>query len=192
MENLMELLAGRRSYRRFEQKEIDSSIIDEMMIATRLSSSAANRQPLSYIIIQGRNKVEQVFEFTKWAAALPPELGQPKEDEIPALFVAVVQNTDINANSDTDAGLAISNMTLAAWNHGVGSCIIANCNKPKLSEMFGLVDNEKLHSVIGFGYPSHKSYIVPMDQGDSNNYYLDDNRDYVVPKRKLADIVTYF
>ncbi len=32
---------------------------------------------------------------------------------------------------DTDAGLAISNMTLAAWNHGVGSCIIGACDKSR-------------------------------------------------------------
>lgn len=192
MENLMELLAGRRSYRRFEQKEIDSSIIDEILIAARLASSAANRQPLSYIVVEGRNKVGQVFDYTKWAAALPPELGQPKEDERPTLFIAVVQNTDINANSDTDAGLAIANMTLAAWNHGVGSCIIANCNKPALSELFGLAENQKLHTVIGFGYPTHRSLIVPMEQGESSNYYLDENKDYIVPKRKLSDIVTYF
>jgi nitroreductase len=188
----MELLASRRSYRRFEQKNIDSSIVDEILIAARLASSAANRQPLSYIVVEGKNKVGQIFDYTKWAAALPPELGQPKENERPTLFIAVIQNKDINENSDTDAGLAISNMTLAAWNHGVGSCIIANCNKPALSELFGLTENQKLHSVIGFGYPTHKSVIVPMEQGESNNYYLDDNKDYVVPKRKLSDIVRYY
>lgn len=192
MENLMELMAGRRSYRRFEQKEIDSSIIDEILIAARLASSAANRQPLSYIVVEGRNKVAQVFDYTKWAAALPPELGQPKENERPTLFIAVVQNTEINANSDTDAGLAIANMTLAAWNRGVGSCIIANCDKQALSELFGLSESQKLHTVIGFGYPTHKSLIVPMEQGESSSYYLDENKDYVVPKRKLSDIVTYF
>lgn len=192
MENLMELLAERRSYRRFEQRKIDSSIIDEILIAARLASSAANRQPLSYIVVEGKNKVDQVFDYTKWAAALPPEQGQPKENERPTLFIAVVQNTDINANSDTDAGLAIANMTLAAWNHGVGSCIIANCNKTALSELFGLSENQKLHTVIGFGYPTHKSLIVPMERGESSNYYLDENRDYIVPKRKLSDIVTYF
>ncbi|MCD7835784.1 MAG: nitroreductase family protein [Lachnospiraceae bacterium] len=192
MENLMDLLKGRRSYRRFEQKEIDSLIIDEILTAARLASSAANRQPLSYIVVEGGNKTEQVFEYTKWAAALPPELGQPKENERPTLFIAVIQNTDISANSDTDAGLAISNMTLAAWNHGVGSCIIANCNKAALSELFGLSVNQKLHTVIGFGYPAHKSIIVPMESGESFSYYLDENKDYIVPKRKLSDIVTYF
>lgn len=192
MDNLMELLKTRRTYRRFEQKEIEQSIVDEMLMAARFASSAANRQPLSYIIVEGKNRVAQVFEYTRWAAALPPELGQPKEEERPMLFIAVVQNLDINRDCDTDAGLAISNMTLAAWNHGVGSCIIGACNKEKLSELFGLAENQKLHTVVAFGYPSHKSTVVPLNQGEEFKYYLDENGDYIVPKRKLSDIVTYF
>lgn len=192
MENLMELLKTRRSYRRFLQRSIDTAVIDEILEAARYASSGMNKQPLSYIVISGEEKVSPVFELTKWAAALPPELGQPKDDEKPALFIAVIQNTDLNANSDTDAGLAISNMTLAAWNHGIGSCIIGNCNKPKLSEMFGLNDKQKLHTLVGFGYPSHKSTIVDMDDTEAYSYYLDEDKNYIVPKRKLSDTVTYF
>ena len=114
MDNLMELLATRRTYRRFEQKDVSQEIIDEMLVAARLASSAANRQPLSYIVIKDADKVQSVFEQTRWAGYLPAEIGQPKEDEQPVLFIAVVQNLDINRDCDTDAGLAISNMTLAA------------------------------------------------------------------------------
>lgn len=135
MDQLMELLKTRRTYRRFQQREIDQSIVDEIMKAAVMASSAANRQPLSYIIIQGKNKVEQVFKHTRWAAALPPDQGYPKEGEHPVLFIAVVENLDINPDCDTDAGLAISNMTLVSWNYGVGSCIIGACDKAKLAEM---------------------------------------------------------
>ncbi|MBO4980818.1 MAG: nitroreductase family protein [Lachnospiraceae bacterium] len=188
----MELLETRRTYRRFEQKEVSREILDEILQAARLSSSGRNAQPLSYIVIRDKEKVDQVFEQTRWAGYLPPEQGQPKEEERPVLFVAVIQNLDINKECDTDAGLAISNMTLAAWNHGVGSCIIGACNKPLLSEMFGLKESQKLHSVVAFGYPSHKSYIQPMEKDGDIRYYLDENRDYVVPKRKLEDMVSYF
>ena len=90
MNNLMELLATRRTYRRFEQREVSQEIIDEIIIAARLASSAANKQPLSYIVVKDADKVANVFEQTKWAGYLPPEIGQPKEDERPVLFIAVV------------------------------------------------------------------------------------------------------
>ena len=79
-------------------------------------------------------------------------------------------------------------MRLAAWAHGVGSCIIGACDKNKLSEMFGLTENQVLHTVIAFGYPSHISSIEDM-KDDNVKYYLDENMDYVVPKRRLSDIV---
>lgn len=190
MENLMQLLETRRTYRRFEQKEIPEEVLEEVLTAARLASSAANRQPLSYIVVRDAEKTAEVFSYTRWAGALPPELGQPKEGERPVLFIAVVQNTDINQNCDTDAGLAIGNMTLAAWNKGVGSCIIGACDKAALSKLFGLTETQKLHSVVAFGYPSHESHIVDMADG-AFAYSLDEKKDYVVPKRTLKEIVRY-
>ncbi|RKJ20367.1 nitroreductase [bacterium D16-50] len=191
MDQLMELLKTRRTYRRFRQREIPQETVEEILEAARLASSAANRQPLSYIVIREPEKTAQVFGFTRWAGALPPELGQPKEGERPVLFIAVVENLDINRDCDTDAGLAIGNMTLAAWNRGVGSCMIGACDKAALSELFGLGENQKLHTVVAFGYPSHESHIVDMESPEEFKYYLDENRDYVVPKRKLSDVVRY-
>lgn len=191
MDNLMELLKTRRTYRRFAQKEISGEILDEILEAARLASSAANKQPLSYIVVRNPKDVAEVFSYTKWAGYLPPEDGQPKEDERPVMFIAVVENLDINKNCDTDAGLAISNMTLAAWNRGVGSCMIGACNREELSKLFGLTENQALHTVVAFGYPTHESHVTDMEENQFR-YYLDDKRDYVVPKRKLSDVVRYF
>lgn len=191
MENLTELLKTRRTYRRFEQKAIDKTIVDEILLAARYASSAANRQPLSFVVVEGKEKTDEVFGYTKWAGYLAPELGQPKENERPVLFIGVVKNKDINPNSDTDAGLAISNMTLAAWNRGVGSCIIGACDRPALSKLFGLTDKQELHSVVAFGYPTHESHITDVENPDEIKYYLDEKGDYVVPKRRLEDVVKY-
>ena len=68
--------------------------------------------------------------------------------------------------------------------------MIGACNKPKLSEMFGLTENQQLHTVVAFGYPSHESHITDVKDGEIK-YYLDENQDYVVPKRKLEDMVKY-
>lgn len=190
--DFMELLTTRRTYRRFEQREISQDILDEILTAARLSSSGGNRQPLTYIVVKEACKVNQVFAQTRWAAYLPSELGQPKEGERPVLFIAVVENLNINSDCDTDAGLAIGNMTLAAWNRGVGSCIIGACNKPVLSEMFGLTGEQKLHTVIAFGYPAHTSRIEDMGKDGDVKYRLDDNGDYIVPKRRIEDVVKYY
>lgn len=187
---LMELLKTRRTYRRYEQRKVDGSIIDEMLLAASYASSAANRQPLSYIVVQSEEKLKAVFPMTCWARYLPAEQGKPKEAEQPVLFVAVVQNTDISTECDIDVGLAISNMTLAAWKHGVGSCIIGAFDRARLSEVFSLSTNQVLHTMVAFGYPLHKSRLTAIEGGDIR-YYLDKNGDYVVPKRNVKDIVQY-
>ncbi len=187
---LMELLKTRRTYRRFKQEAVSDEIISDILTAARYASSAANKQPLSFVIIKSPDKVKEVFGYTKWAGYLPPEQGQPKSGEEPVLFIGIIENTDISQNCDTDAGLAIANMTLAAWNHGVGSCIIGACNKTEISKILGLGDNQKLHTVVAFGYPTHTSHIEDVKDGNIK-YYLDNDKNYVVPKRKTEDIVRY-
>jgi len=187
----MELLKTRRTYRRFKQQPISDEVLGDMLTAARYASSAANKQPISYVVVRTPEKVKEVFDQTKWAGYFPNDAGRPKAGEEPVLFIGIVENLDISKNyADTDAGLAISNLTLAAWSHGVGSCMIGACNKPKLSEMFGLTENQQLHTVVAFGYPSHESHITDVKDGEIK-YYLDENQDYVVPKRKLEDMVKY-
>ena len=41
-------------------------------------------------------------------------------------------------------------------------------------------------------FRSHESHIVDMESPEQFKYYLDEKKDYVVPKRKLEDVVTYF
>ena len=190
--DMMELMKTRRTYRRFTQEPVPQEVLDDILLSTRYSSSAANKQPLRFIVIKDKEKVDEVFQYTTWAGQLPKELGWPKDDERPTLFIAVIENPEISAWCDTDTGIALANMTLAAWAHGVGSCIIGACNKPVLSEMFGLSEKEKLHSVVAFGYPTHKSTIVDPEEDGKLNYYVDDKVDYYVKKRKLSDTVSYY
>lgn len=58
---LLELLKTRRTYRRFEQKEISQEIIDEMLTAARYASSARNAQPISYVV--PKRKLEDIVTY---------------------------------------------------------------------------------------------------------------------------------
>ncbi len=188
--DIMQLLETRRTYRRFEQKAVPQDVLDDILESARIANCGANRQALNYIVVNKPEDVKKVNGLVYWAAALPKELGTPKENEIPTLFVAVIEDLAAQGN-DTDAGIAIANMTTAAWAKGVGSCIMGAIDRPQLSELFCLKETDKLHTMIAFGFPSHKSTIVPVMDG-SLKYYLDENKDYCVPKKKLEEVVRYF
>ena len=189
--SVMDSLATRRTYRRFEQKAVPQDVIDDMIEAVRLSSCGANRQALRLVIINKPEDVARVQPLVKWAAYLPPEQGTPKADELPTLYVAVVQDTTVSGDLSTDTGIALANMTLAAWDKGVGSCIMGAINRPALTEMMALPETEKLAYMVALGYPTHAARVVPMTAETGVKYYLDENRDYCVPKRSAAEIARY-
>ena len=186
--SVMEKLLTRRTYRRFEQKSVPQDVVEDLIDAVRLSSCGANRQAVRLIVVQSPEMAAKVHPLVKWAAYLPPEQGTPKAKELPTLYAAVVQDTSIPGDLNTDTGIALANMTLAAWDKGVGSCIMGAINKPALTELLGIEEPQKLAFMVAFGYPTHKARIVPLTQETGVKYYLDENRDYCVPKRSREEI----
>ena len=186
--SIMEKLLTRRTYRRFEQKSVPQDVVEDLIDAVRLSSCGANRQAVRLIVVQSPEMAAKVHPLVKWAAYLPPEQGTPKAEDLPTLYAAVVQDTSIPGDLNTDTGIALANMTLAAWDKGVGSCIMGAINKPALTELLGIEEPQKLAFMVAFGYPTHKARIVPLTQETGVKYYLDENRDYCVPKRSREEI----
>ena len=186
---IMLLLEKRRTYRRFDEtRQIPDEVILDMKNAARLASCGMNRQSLRYIYVRTPEKVNEVFDITKWGAALPDGQGQPKTGERPTLFVAMLFPK--GARNPFDEGLAASNLTLAAYAHGVGSCIIANVNHARLREILNIDESLDISCVVGFGYPTHESRVVEIGEGEDTKYYLDENRDFVVPKKRIKDMAT--
>ena len=187
---LMKLLETRRTYRRFDQsKKLPENVINDIIKSIGLVSSAANLQPLRYTFVTEEVMTEKLFNSVKWAARLPKELGTPKEGEKPVMYVVVwYDEKDKNTWIDIDLGLAISNMTLAAWNHGVGSCIFGSMNPKEVRDLMGYNKNAIVSSIIAFGYPTHTSTLIEMEDNQVA-YSLDNEKNYIVPKRKLEDIV---
>ena len=181
--SVMQLLATRRTYRRFVQKPVPRDVVEDMIQALRLSSCGANRQALKLVVVQSPGMVAQVHPLVKWAGYLPPEQGTPKAHELPVMYLAVVQDTAIPGDLATDTGIALANITLAAWDKGVGSCIMGAIDRPALSRLLGIDAPDKLAFMVALGYPAHAARVVPLTPETGVKYYLDESRDYCVPKR---------
>ena len=186
--DMMEFLRERRTYRRFEQRPVAPEILTEAVDAARIASCGANRQTVRYIIIESADAVAAVQPLVHWAAYLPPEQGAPKPGELPTAFIAVLQDDNLPGASDVDVGLALGSLTAAAWAHGVGSCIMGAINRPALTELLALPEGVRLCCMVALGYPTHESHLVPMQDGNVK-YYLDDNRDFCVPKREMEEVL---
>lgn len=188
---LLELLKTRRSYRRFNQsRPIPDKVLTEILQAQQYASCSRNIQSLRYIAVRTPELVEQIFPLVGWAGALPDSTGRPQDGDHPTMFIVVLDDKNVqNPRTAVNVGLAVSNMTLAAWNHGVGSCIIGNVARAPLRTLLNLDDRFSIFAVIAFGYPTHTSTIQEVTDGESLVYYLDEQNNFVVPRKKVSDIV---
>lgn len=188
---LEKLLQTRRSFRKFDQsKKIPHNIVKKIIDSQRYASSAGNGQKLRYLVVETEELVEKVFTYTGWGALLPDKKGMPKEGEHPVLFIFVLYDkNDDGPYIGCDTGLAISNMTLTAWNEGVGSIILGNINRNKLQELLEIPENMHIHTAVAFGYPTINSTIVDVE--DNLKYYIDEEYNYYVPKLKTEDVATF-
>lgn len=187
--NFNELTAFCRTYRRFQQKEIPDEILTELTENLRTVNSAMNGQVLRYVLVKDRKTVKEMQPFIHWAAALPKELGTPKEDEQPTAFLLLCKEGRANPWADIDAGIAIRNVALNAAAHGIGSAILGAVEWGKITDILSVPEDWKPRLLLALGYPSCESSIVDVPEDGSIKYYLDENKNYCVPKRPLKDIL---
>lgn len=186
--DMMEFLRSRRTYRRFAQRAVAPEILTEAVDAARIASCGANRQTVRYCIVESPAAVAAVQPLVHWAAYLPREQGTPQPDELPTAFIAILQDDRLPGANDVDIGLALGSLTAAAWAHGVGSCIMGAIDRPALTKLLGLPEGLRLCYMVALGYPTHESHLVEIQDG-SMKYYLDENRNYCVPKRGMEEIL---
>lgn len=188
---LEKLLEWRRSYRKFDEyKEISKEDINGILSSIKFASCANNRQFLRFISVESKEKVLEIFENTRWAASLPNGVGRPKEGERPVYFIAILSDKERKLKFDgVDQGLVISNLTLAAAERGIGSCIIGSVTDDKMREILSYDERYTCNILLAFGYPKIKSSIKEIALEEDQSYYLDDDGNYVVPKYKIDEIV---
>lgn len=188
MSDFHTLCVGCRTYRRFTQEPIAPEILDELMDHVRIANSAMNGQVLRYVLVKDPALVAAMQPMIHWAAALPPELGTPKKGEQPTAFILICKEGRGNPWSDIDVGIAARTITLNAYHYGIGSAMLGAVEFPKMKELLEIPETWTPRLLIALGYPGCESHIVEVPEDGSLKYYLDENKNYCVPKRPLEEI----
>ena len=185
--NVLEAIEKRRSIRRFSPQPIEKNMLYELVMGARLAPQAANIQPLQYMIVHQKQLLEPVFACTRWAGYLKDYA--PKPGFRPTAYIVVLINEDLKKNgNDTDAGAAIENMLLLAVEKGLGSCWIGSLDRKQLTKLLGVPEACKIHSLIALGYTAENP-VWEEKEGDSIQYYLDEEHRLHVPKRRMNEII---
>ena len=134
-------IASRRDQRRYRPEPLSDDVVGRILDAGRLAGSASNRQPWTFVVPEGRSRVEAVAE----TVYVPDNvLGA-------GLVVAVVVTG--KGPVSFDAGRAAQSMLLAAWNEGVASCPNGIAERDALHATLELGEEETPVIVLTFGLP---------------------------------------
>jgi nitroreductase len=144
----IDFILTRRSIRRYETKDIPEEVLQQILEAGRQAPSAANRQPIRFIIVKDHDILRVLCDnvITRFVKYAP---------------VAIVGCADIKSLltgkwAVIDATIAMQNMVIAAWTLGVGSCWIGACNEKKVKELLKIPANWKVVALLTFGYPAEQ------------------------------------
>jgi len=156
--------------------------------AARLSPSGANMQPLSYIIVNDQRLLKKVLSTLSWAGYLPDY--QPREEGMPRAYIIILLDEEISRTPNHDAGIAAMNISMVAYDEGLGSCILGAVDREKLSEILEVPKCLAVVLVVALGYAAENPVVETVKAGDIK-YWLDENGVLHVPKRDLKDIVRW-
>ena len=187
---LAELIKKNRSYRRFyEDQKIDLETLKELVELARLSPSAANLQPLKFILSSDPEKNKKIFPHLAWAGYLKDWPG-PEEGERPSAYIILLGDTKIGASFfDQDVGIACQSILLGAVEKGLGGCILASIAREKLRAVLNLSEQYEILLIIALGHPKEKVVIEPVASDGSIKYWRDEKDIHHVPKRALEEMI---
>jgi len=186
---IADLVRRNRSCRRFlEDRPVSLETLESLVDLGRLSASAANRQPLKYILSGDPAVNAEIFPCLAWAAYLKDWPG-PAEGERPSAYVVILGDTEISTDFWCDHGIAGQSILLGACEQGLAGCFIGAINREKLRSVLDIPERYKIMLVIALGMPAETIVIDSTAPDGGIRYWRDENDTHHVPKRPLQEII---
>jgi nitroreductase len=143
-------VASKRDWRSYDaDRPVPAEVVERILDAGRLTGSAVNRQPWTFVVVESAERKERVAEAVYAAGNVRGA----------TLVVAIATP---GGKSPLDVGRAMQNMMLTAWNEGVVSCPNGMQDPAAAAEALGLEGDLQPVNVLTFGYPRRP--LVPQSK----------------------------
>ncbi len=187
MKPIYDLIVARRTVRQFDPAPVPRALLERLGNAARLAPSAANLQPLEFILVDEPSVRSAVFPCLKWAAYIAPA-GNPAPGREPTAYVVVLVNAEVREKMfEYDVGAAQENMILTAAGEGVASCWLLSVDRDRLRDILKVPASYRIDSVLALGFPAESP--LAEDYADSCRYWKDAKGTLHVPKRRHGDVL---
>ena len=156
----METIYTRRSIRAYGDKPVPREILDQVLSAALMAPSWKNTQTAGYIVVESREMREKLLE------ALPP-FNRNTASTAPVIIVMTTKTGRSGFEKDGsystrkedrweifDAGIACQTLCLAAWEAGLGTCIMGIYDEDLVPAIVEPEEGHIVTAVVTMGYPA--------------------------------------
>jgi nitroreductase len=136
-----------RAIRKFQDRPLEPDHLRRILDAGRRSGSSKNQQNWDFIVCTDRGHLGELAAVGPFAAHLAGAAAAI------ALVVPDPATHDAPYSVMWDLGRAAQNMTLVAWELGIGSVPATVYNQPLARELLGYPTDHWCEFLLSFGYP---------------------------------------
>lgn len=181
--NFLELVNQRQSVRKFDNlREIEKDNIERILEAGRLSPSACNSQPWTFVVVDEPDLRKKVAKATHSTLinlngfVIDSTLLIVIVLEKPKLVTQIGSSIKNKEYPLIDIGIAASQMCLQAQYDGVGSCMLGWFDEKKIKNLLQIPSKKTIGLIIALGYPVenyHQRLKIrkPISEVVRNNKY---------------------
>lgn len=185
--DVMDLLAGRRTVRRYSDQPISPAELESLLLAAFYAPSYLNRKPGHFLVLQDKELQEQlgsilgVRPYVQQAAAVIVLLGDPA----------------ISNSWEIDLAAAVENILIVATGLGLGAAWVGNPHgaawETRVDQIRDLLDIPKHIQMLGLvtvGHPDEeKESHSPTEWDETRVHYDRFSNLRPVPQKLSADAV---
>ncbi|HEX7492233.1 MAG TPA: nitroreductase family protein [Candidatus Limnocylindrales bacterium] len=136
-----------RAIRKFQARPLEPDHLLRILDAGRRSGSSKNQQRWDFIVCTDREHLLELSEVGPFAQHLAGAAAAV------ALVVPDPATHDAPYSIMWDLGRAAQNMTLAAWELGIGSVPATVYDQPMARKLLGYPEENWCEFLLSFGYP---------------------------------------
>ena len=163
MVDLMGIIKGRRSIRRYQEKEVPEELLQQVLESIQWSPSWANTQCWEVVLIKDPNVKEKIKGALN--RTNPAQKAIEQAPVILALCAKQKRSGFYKGEATTklgdwfmfDLGLATQSLCLTAHNLGLGTVIVGFFDHDRAKEVLGVDENHEVVVLIPLGYPAKDS-----------------------------------
>ncbi len=173
--NLDDAIKGRRSIRKYEEKAIEKEKLEKIVALASYAPSWKNTQVTSYIAVQDEtvkarlaNECTHGFEYnTKTMSRAAAVVVVVTRHNVSGYEKDGSYSTDKEDRWETfDAGIATQTFCLAAYEEGIGTCVLGIFDEDKVKDVLGLGEDVGVAALIAAGYPEKEPAMPPRKGTD--------------------------